>query len=335
VVRIGLVAFGVGFILMSKIDSVVAFYAVFLLIAVGSALGGFLTVNIVLVNWFERRRAQAMAFASMGNGFSGLLVPFIALGLTTFGWRDTALYSGILVLLIGLPVSHLIRHAPEPFGWAPDGARPTMGPRSSPQSGATTIQLAGGLSASEALHTSSFWLLTLGHTSALVLISALGAHLIPYLVQDVQMSVEEAARVVAMLTGLSIAGQIVGGFAGDRMDKRTVAIIGMVGHTLALILLITGDPTLILGFAALQGICWGMRGPLMMAIRADYFGRRAFATIEGFASVVTTAGLVAGPLIVGSMADAFGNYRLGFGVLAIATIAGSVAFAAARRPVAV
>ena len=70
----------------------------------------------------------------------------------------------------------------------------------------------------------------------------------------------------------------------------------------------------------------------MMAMRADYFGRRAFATIEGFAAIVTTAGLFLGPLIVGYVADQVGDYRPGFAVLALITAAGCFSFLLARRP---
>ena len=94
------------------------------------------------------------------------------------------------------------------------------------------------------------------------------------------------------------------------------------------------DPALgpILGYTVLHGLAWGVRGPLMMAVRADYFGRRSFATIEGFASIVTTLGLVTGPLLAGFIADRVGDYRPGFLVLACVTALGGISFAAARRP---
>jgi MFS family permease len=92
------------------------------------------------------------------------------------------------------------------------------------------------------------------------------------------------------------------------------------------------SPLLIFGFAVLHGAAWGIRGPLMMAIRADYFGRRSFATIEGFAGVITTSGIVVGPLLVAAMADQLGNYRLAFVVVACVTAVGSLFFALARRP---
>ncbi|HEY3118616.1 MAG TPA: MFS transporter, partial [Chloroflexota bacterium] len=98
------------------------------------------------------------------------------------------------------------------------------------------------------------------------------------------------------------------------------------------IIVSTSLPLIVLG-AAMHGLAWGGRGPLMMAVRADYFGRRAFATIEGFASMVTPVGLFFGPVVVGLIADSTGDYRPGFAFVACMTAIGIFCFLLARRPV--
>jgi MFS family permease len=85
-------------------------------------------------------------------------------------------------------------------------------------------------------------------------------------------------------------------------------------------------------FAAGHGLAWGTRGPLMQAIRADYFGRKAFATIMGYSFLIAMLGTMGGPLIAGAFADAFGNYRVGFTILAGMAACGSVFFLLAREP---
>jgi MFS-type transporter involved in bile tolerance (Atg22 family) len=67
-------------------------------------------------------------------------------------------------------------------------------------------------------------------------------------------------------------------------------------------------------------------------MRADYFGRRAMATLEGFASMVTTAGLTIGPIAAGLIADRTGDYRNSFASVAVMTTIGMVCFALAARP---
>jgi MFS family permease len=89
---------------------------------------------------------------------------------------------------------------------------------------------------------------------------------------------------------------------------------------------------MVIGFAVLHGIAWGLRGPLMQAIRADYFGRSSFGMIMGISSMIILIGQVGGPMIAGIMADATGNYRFGFTVLAVLTGLGAGFFIVARRP---
>src|SRR5262249_55450144 len=86
VVRIGIVVFALGMMFLSTIQTVPAFYAAFVIVAVGAGMCGFLTLNIVIANWFERRRSRAISLAATGSSSAGLLVPLIALALDTFGW---------------------------------------------------------------------------------------------------------------------------------------------------------------------------------------------------------------------------------------------------------
>src|SRR5207244_11969829 len=78
-------------------------------------------------------------------------------------------------------------------------------------------------------------------------------------------------------------------------------------------------------------LSWGMRVPLMAAIRADYFGSASFGTITGVSSMIVMFGMILGPLVAGVLADRTGSYVPGFSVLAALAAAGSVACVRARR----
>ena len=89
--------FGIGFMLFSQIQSVLSFYLTFALIAVGSSLGGFATLMVSIVNWFDRHRAKAVALSQTGYSLGGLCVHIVVFALEGFGWRTTALASGVIV----------------------------------------------------------------------------------------------------------------------------------------------------------------------------------------------------------------------------------------------
>jgi MFS family permease len=326
VMRIGILLFGTGFILFSRMNSIVEFYLTFALLAFGSALAGFLPASAAVANWFARRRATAMGIMMTGMGVGGLLVPIVTWSLTEFGWRSTAFGSGVLIIAVGLPAVQAMRHHPEQYGSLPDGDPVEAGHEE-------RAAVLDGLTVRQALHTSSFWFLSFGHSIALLVVGAAMVHQMPHMVESVGLSLQMAGVIVALLMTMVIVGQLVGGYVGDRINKRLVIAACMLAHSVALVIFAfaTGLVGAIL-FAVVHGLAWGVRGPLLNSIRADYFGRAAYATIMGFSSMVMMIGMMIGPLFAGAMADWLGDYRVGFVILAVITGAGSLLFLLARPP---
>ena len=334
-VRVGMMLFGAGFIMFSLTDSVLDYYLTFALMALGSSVAGFLTVATTVVNWFERRRGVAMGIAMSGFGIGGLLVPAVAWSLTTFGWRETAFFSGVLIMIVGFPIAQIMRQRPEQYGYLPDGATaPVAGSEESQgRSAATGGDEVDGFTAREAMSTPAFWLLGLGHSMALLTVGAVSLHLIPHIMESVGVTITAAAGAVSVMTVFNILGQLGGGFLGDRFSKRMLAALAMLMHSAALLILAYATTMLpVYAFAVLHGTAWGLRGPMMTTIRADYFGRASFATIMGFSSLLVMVGMTGGPLFAGFMADIFDGYRIPFIVIAAITGLGSLFFAMARPP---
>lgn len=325
----GIVALALGFFMLSRVQTLTGFYLVSLVLSVGFGLSGYLTLLVTVANWFRRQRALALGLSTTGLGVGGMLVPLVAVALTTFGWRPTAIASGMLILVVGLPILPLMRGRPERYGQMPDG-----GPGSTPARAATgSLDPVQDFTVSQAVRTPAFWLVSFGHGSALLVVGAIMVHLIPHLVQRLEASLESAALVVTVMTITSMAGQIGGGYLGDRMDKRIIAAVCMVLHTIALAgLAFTPSLPVAYAFAILHGLAWGTRGPLMGAIRADYFGRRSLGAIMGLSAVIVTMGIMSGPVFAGWMADLQGDYEAGFVVLAVLTGLASIFFLAAKRP---
>ena len=327
ILSIGTVLFGVGFILFSRVDSLLTFYLTFALIALGSSLGGFATLMVSLVNWFSRHRSKAIAASQLGFSIGGMSVPIVILALHAFGWRATAVASGLLVLVIGLPLVQVVRHRPEAHGERADGyALPQVdsGP------GVAAVQ---DFTARQAMRTRSFWLISFGHALALLTVSSMLVHLIPHLTEGLGYSLPAAGLIVALMTAFQLLGQLSGGFLGDLFSKRLICVACMFGHTGGLLLLTYADTLIgVVGFTVLHGLGWGTRGPLMVSLRADYFGPTSFGTIMGFSSLIVMLGMASGPIVAGYMADQSGNYESGFTLLALLSLLGSVCFFAATPP---
>jgi len=335
-IRIGIVTFGLGFMLLSQIDTLAGFYAAFVVIALGSSLAGFFPLNVAIIHWFEKKRARALSSLSLGLALGGLCVPAVAYSMQTWGWRPTAFVSGIIVIVLGFPLARVFRRRPEDYGETVDGLPPAPPP--DPTAGtdaAATAQPAGKreFTAREALRTPAFWLLSLGHGFALLVVFAVNVHAIAHMKESLGFTLSQAAYVITLVTVSQLGGIMLGWWLGDRYEKRFIAAACMLTHAAGLLMLTYADGTgMLVAFAVLHGAAWGVRGPFMQAIRADYFGRRAIGMILGLSSLIIVIGQIGGPLIAGLLADATGNYRAGFTVIAVLAAMGSLFFLLARRP---
>jgi MFS family permease len=331
IMQAGIVVLALGLMLFSQTSAQWMFISSFALMAFGASLASFMPVSVAIVNWFERRRARALTILSLGFATGGLLVPVLVYFIETFGWRPTTFGAGIVVIVVGFPLSMIVRHRPEPFGMHKDG----IVPGSEADTAATGKPRAKqyDFTAKQALRTSSFWLIALGHGSALLIVAALQVHLTLHLTENLDYTLAQAASVVAFLTAMQVVGQALTGVVGDRWSKRGIVVVCMGMHAVAIILLAFATTTLMVGaFAVLHGLAWGARGPLMSAIRADFFGGANFGTIMGTSSLIASIGTTIGPLIAGILADMTGSYEVGFTVLAVMAGLGSLFFVFAKPP---
>ncbi|MBT4099959.1 MAG: MFS transporter [Gemmatimonadetes bacterium] len=160
-------------------------------------------------------------------------------------------------------------------------------------------------------------------------------HQIPHMVEAMGLTQARAGSVVALLVVVVICGQLSGGWVGDRFDKRWVIFLAMWLHAAAMITFAyASTATGAMVFAVLHGIAWGIRGTIINSIRAEYFGRRAYATISGFSALLIMIGMTTGPMFSGIVRDVTGSYRVAFLTLAGIAVLGSVAALAARPPAA-
>lgn len=327
----GIAVFGVGFALLSFTETFAFFFIVIMLMSVGSNLSGWLTLTTVTTRWFRRKRSFALGISSTGIGLAGILSPIIAWSLDTHGWQATAMGSALAVLAIGIPLSYVLRGYPEDYGMRPDGdAAPPP-----PAEGAAPARPPDeeDFTAAEAMRDRSFWFVSLGHGIALIAVFVVLVHLPKHMVEGLGWSATSAQNVVALVTVMAIVGQIGGGYLGDRYNKTRMAALCMLAHAAAMLLLaLTSNGALAVGAAVLHGLAWGTRGPLMMSIRADYYGRRHFGQIAGYSNVMVMLGPLAGPTFAGRMEDAFGDYSGAFLAMGLFVGVSSLLFFAARKP---
>jgi len=332
VIKVGVIMFGIGFMLLSQIDSLLGFYGAVIVIAIGSSMAGYFPLNVGVIQWFEKKRARALSMVGLGLALGGMFVPIVAWSMESIGWRATAFGCGVISIVVGYPLACIFRRRPEDFGETVDGLGTQRG----------TVDVLGvqpetnvepEFTARQALRTKAFWLLSAGHGVALIIVTAVNTHAINHMRISLGYTIAQAAFYITLMTGFQVIGVLLGGVLGDKLQKNKVAAVCMTMHMVGMLMLTYAlGPMMLVLFAIFHGLAWGIRGPFMQAIRADYFGRKSIGMILGLSAMLTAVGQVSGPLLAGIMGDATGNYDLGFTVLALIAGAGTFLFWFAKPP---
>lgn len=321
---VGLPLMGVGYIAMSRINSLLSFFLVFIfLITLGNSLGMSTPIAATVVNWFSRKRGLAFGIMWSGVGLGGVFVPALGWAVEEFGWRTASTIVGFFIIAVGVPIAMVMRHRPEPYGYYPDGVPPAGSAAPGDRARPAMPDLSRDFTARQALATSSFWYLALSITARSVVSGGIGLHLVPYF-EGLGAAPVGAAALAGSVGLMSIPGRFGLSTLGDYLNRRYVMAASMGVMAVSIVFMARADtvsaviPALV-AFAAAQG---GV-SVIPQALIADYFGRRSYATIQGFRSSVQMGGIIAGPIISGYVFDRTGSYSdafLGFSGAALVAI---------------
>ncbi|MFO7544747.1 MAG: MFS transporter, partial [Trueperaceae bacterium] len=259
----GVAAFALGTAILGSVRSLAALFAVMPLLGLATTAMGPLTHTSALVNRFTRRRATAVAWTLTGVGLGGLLVPGVALLLMSEGMQVALLIVGAVALLTGVPAALAL-------GGAVREGDATAAP-ASPPTGASHAAAPAGQGAEHAgrgdVATSrrrlpwpsgsgrAFWTLGIGHLLAAAVIGSLTVHLVPFLRLAHGLPLARASVLVGVLAVASIAAQVLGAPAADRLGHRRAAVTGAILEALGLTgLVLTFDASWAAAWIALIGL---------------------------------------------------------------------------------
>jgi MFS family permease len=345
IVTIGIGLVGIGYFLLPLTNGLMVFYAIFVLISIGASLGTTsLPFMAAISQWFVKRRGTAAGVLMAGFGAGGGLGTFF-LGwmITNYHWRLAAIAVGIIFWTVGFPASRLLRGHPEEMGCYPDGDSPKPATSTS-QTGPgarTSTPTETMITPRQALASSAFWLLTAIFAFRNVASTAVAVHQVPFFM-DRSYELEDATALLAYTIWVSIAGRLFFGWLGDRWDRRWVLVLcNILMGTGTFIMTTIPDRNaapemqsllLIACFILVFGPAYGGAWPVSIAMVADYFGRRYYATIQGMCSGIGVIGAALGPVLAGYLFDVSHSYIFALQGFALLTFLSIPLFFLVRRP---
>ena len=327
---LGMIIFGLGFAAFSRIEQLWHLYPTFVVLSLGSGLAAWYPVQTIVNNWFIRYKTRAMAVVAEGLAVGAIGIPLLlawSIGGTDaatserFGWRTTAFFIGMLSIALAFPLSRVMHNRPEDVGLKPDGDSSAPAVASQAVTGGAIED--PGYTVREALRSRPFWLISIAFALSSTVTVVILVHL-GLMLDDRGYSLQTIGLVTAVYTGTTSAFILVGGYIGDRFNI-TIATFGFSAlQSVAVVVLVLANNTeMVFLFAVLLGIGFGARQPLTMSLRGLYFGRKAFAAINGLSRVPSSIVLFIAPIFAGVIRDTTGTYNDGLVSIAAVSFLGS------------
>jgi MFS family permease len=212
VVLCGALAPGIGFLLLSRLNSTSELYLYHALLGV-LGLGALMApLNSLAALWMPRRPGLAIGVVSAGGAFGQGVMPFLARHLVlTQDWRHAYVTLGVLSLVVMIPLALLLRDPP----------RPTP----SPAAGAAAAGLRFGVAPSWLIG----WLCVavlfccVCMATPIVHVAALGS--------DLGLGGRESAGLLATMMVCGMAGRLAFGRLADRVGNLQSYIVASSGQT--------------------------------------------------------------------------------------------------------
>ncbi|MFH1032264.1 MAG: MFS transporter [Chloroflexota bacterium] len=345
VIIFGITVMGVGLLLMNFVHALWSFYLIWgVIVSTGLNIGLSLSVEKAISNWFVKKRGTALSFRWISVVLSTvLIVPLISWLIITVGWRMTCVFGGIVMLVAGLPLAWFFvkKERPEHYGLLPDGAKPEAATDKSQMVAKGVAYAARSqeieFTLRQAMRTPAFWLLILGYIGFQMTITTVFTHSIPF-ITDMGISAVAAAGVMSLAGAIGIPFRFAGGFTADKLKKHQLRFL-MGGSFLVLLIgvlvfITKQSMATVYAFLILFYIGQGIGIILNSMIRARYFGRKGFGSIQGASTLMIMPFAVAGPIFAGWVFDKTGTYVLAFQILAALLALGIifVFFAAPPKP---
>ena len=317
---------GLGFMAMTRIDSVWMLYLIYGgVLSVGYNTGFSHSLATIINQWVIRKRSRAMSIYAAAAGLGGaIIVPLLAKSIAMNGWRMTAFYCGVTFWVAGLTMALFFRNRPEDMGLLPDGD--TLLVSAYKGSEQAHVQTEPEFTTKQALSSPTFRWLLLGESFRSFLLGSIVLHQIPHLV-SIGIDQEAAAAILGLMILISIAGRLVFGTMGDFVNKRLLLSVTMMIQAIGVLIFAYASNVLhVYAFVVVYGIAYGGAIPLLMAFRGELFGRKRFATISGLMAPFKMVGNVGGPIFAGYVFDVTGSYRFAFLSFVLLAVLSSASF---------
>ena len=304
---LGVVLVGGAFSAMSLAGgNIFAYYALSILVQIGSAIISAIGVPTLINSWFVENKGIAMGLAFSGGGLGNMVLQQFAgkwLSNPAIGYKGAYLRFGLLAIIVALPIALFIMRLPKSKAELELNKPKKAKNKSNENSN-------WGYTFAEVSKIKYFWIFAISFIFVGLYVGGMALQFIPYLQTLEQKEIFTlGSALVASLFGLiSVFGNLCGGVLFDKLGiTKSLVLAGLLVITGGLSLIFVGQINM-LGFVF--SICLGISmysyiiGPSYMT--GALFGNKEFGTILGIVQIFFATGFGAGSTLFGVIVDKSG-----------------------------
>ena len=290
--------YGFGFVLMSQVTQswqILVIFATF--IGLGMGTHDVVTLSTV-ARWFDKQRGFVTGLTKVGTAIGQMMIPpIIAYLVIIYGLQKSLILMGMSASILLLSAALLMSHPPK--------------------TGITDVTELKHISKSSARNSVTFKKLCGIQFLFFPTLMTIPLHITVHGI-DLGMTFGQASFLLTTIGATSIAGRLVVGYFLDLVGYRNAYLISFTPILLCLFgLLFFTNHSLIFFLMAIYGVGHGGLFAVVSPTVAGYFGMEEHGALFGTILFFGTIGGAMGPILTGYAFDQFGNYYVGFTVLAL------------------
>ncbi|MCJ7994904.1 MFS transporter [Rhizobium cremeum] len=263
------------------------------LVGLGVAAGSFgIVLSAFARNVAPEQRSLAFGIGTAAGSAGMFLFAPLSQGLiSAFGWSDSLVYLGLMMLIVPL------------LAW------PLRGNAKSGKQSRREFEQSAGEALREAFGHRSYLLLTSGFFVCGFQVAFITAHFPAYL-GDIGIDARYAVIAMALIGFFNVIGSLASGVIGQRYSKPYFLAWIYLARSLAvtLFLLLPQSPASVIVFAIVMGLLWLSTVPPTNALVAIMFGTRHLGMLGGIVFLSHQIGSFLGVWMGGYLYDKFGSY---------------------------
>ncbi|WP_113338623.1 MFS transporter [Rhizobium cremeum] len=263
------------------------------LVGLGVAAGSFgIVLSAFARNVAPEQRSLAFGIGTAAGSAGMFLFAPLSQGLiSAFGWSDSLVYLGLMMLIVPL------------LAW------PLRGNAKSGKQSRREFEQSAGEALREAFGHRSYLLLTSGFFVCGFQVAFITAHFPAYL-GDIGIDARYAVIAMALIGFFNVIGSLASGVIGQRYSKPYFLAWIYLARSLAvtLFLLLPQSPASVIVFAIVMGLLWLSTVPPTNALVAIMFGTRHLGMLGGIVFLSHQVGSFLGVWMGGYLYDKFGSY---------------------------